>query len=315
MYVFRNLAELGQQYRRVCLAIGVFDGVHRGHQKVLARALTTARKQAAAAVAVTFDPHPARVLQPHTAPPLLTSTSHKLRLLEAVGLDGCIVLVFDQRLAETPAEEFVAQLVRHAPGLERVCVGPNFRFGRDREGDFTLLRRLGLRWGFVAEEIPAATLGSELISSTAIRQHVQAGRLETAAAMLGRCFSVLGTVVTGDQLGRQLGYPTANIDPHNEVMPPTGVYAVFVDCAGHRYAGMANIGRRPTIAKEPREPRLEVHLFDFNEELYGQELEIFFVQRLRDERRFPSHDALRAQLQDDERAARAVLSQHQPPPS
>lgn len=314
MYVFRNLAELGQHYRRVCLAIGVFDGVHRGHQKVLARALTTAREQAAA-VAVTFDPHPARVLQPKTAPPLLTSTPHKLRLLEAAGLDGCVVLTFDRRLADTPAEEFVAQLVRHTPGLERVCVGPNFRFGRNREGDFELLTRLGQRWGFVAEEIPAATLGTELISSTAIRQHVQAGRLETAAAMLGRCFSVLGTVVSGNQLGRQLGYPTANIDPHNEVMPPTGVYAVSVDCAGHRYAGMANIGTRPTIASESREPRLEVHLFDFDGELYGQDLEIFFVQRLRDERRFPSHDALRAQLQRDERAARAVLSQHQPPPS
>ncbi|MCS7049321.1 MAG: bifunctional riboflavin kinase/FAD synthetase [Verrucomicrobiae bacterium] len=311
MQVFRDLATLGQHYRRVCAAIGVFDGVHRGHQKVIARANATARERDAASVVVTFDPHPARVLQPASAPPLLTSTEHKLRLLSALGVDACMVLTFDRSLAETSAEDFVAQLRRNIPGLERVCVGPNFRFGHQRRGDVELLVELGKELGFVAEEVPGERVGDELVSSTAIRRHVQAGRLDIAAAMLGRPFSILGTVVSGDQLGRHLGYPTANVDPHNEVMPPTGVYVVLAEHAGIRHGGMANIGTRPTVSDATGDLRLEVHLFDFDRELYGDDLEIFFIQRLRDEQRFPSPDALRTQLQADERVARAILRSQQ----
>lgn len=309
MQRFRELAEVGRHYRRVCMAVGVFDGVHRGHQKVLGQAIQTARARAAAAVALTFDPHPDRVLRPASAPPLLTSTDHKLRLLKSVGLDGCVVMTFDNALAATAAEDFVARWVREVPGLEYVCVGPGFRFGRQRRGNVAMLAKLGERWGFVAEEVPGERLGEELISSTAIRQHVQAGRLDVAAAMLGREFSILGTVVPGDQLGRELGFPTANVDPHNEVTPPPGVYAVRVEHAGNWYGGMANIGTRPTVCDGAADLRLEVHIFDFAGDLYGAELEVVFVRRLRDEQRFGSLETLRRQLRADQAAARAALKE------
>jgi riboflavin kinase/FMN adenylyltransferase len=307
MRVVDSFADVPDRTRDLALAIGVFDGVHRGHQAVIGRARAAAHELGGAAVVLTFDPHPIRVLAPDKAPPLLTSTPHKLRLIEALGVATCVVLRFDEPFAHTPPADFIAAVVQGLPGLRRICVGSRFRFGHHRAGDVALIRALACRYGYQAEEIPSVMAGEEMISSTAIRRHVQSGRLDRAAAMLGRPFSVLGTVTRGDQLGRQLGYPTANIVPTNEVLPPPGVYAVRVLVAGQWLPGMANLGTRPTVPATAPEPRLEVHLFDFNADLYRAEVEIAFITPLRPEQKFASLADLRAQLARDEQSARDIL--------
>ena len=308
MQVVHTFDELAKVSHDVCLAIGVFDGVHLGHQRVIGQAREAARAAGGTAVVLTFDPHPVRVLAPTKAPPLLTSTAHKLRLIAALGVDACLVLRFDQQLANTSPTDFIDTVARSAHSLKRICVGSRFRFGHNRSGDVALIARLGPQYGYVAEEITSVTVGDEMISSTAVRQHVLHGNLDRAQAMLGRRFSVLGTVVRGDTLGRQLGYPTANINPHNEVLPANGVYAVLVHIGQAVHPGMANIGVRPTVQADASEHRLEVHLLDFTGDLYGQDLEVEFCSKLRAEQKFDSLSALRAQLARDEHAARSALS-------
>lgn len=308
MRVVHTFAELAGVARDVSLAIGVFDGVHRGHQAVIGRARAAADEAGGDAVVLTFDPHPLRVLAPDKAPPLLTSTPHKLRLIEALGVATCLVLRFDEHFAHTSPADFIATVAHSLPGLRRICVGSRFRFGHHRAGDVALIRALASRYGYQAEEIASVMAGDEMISSTAIRRHVQAGQLDRAAAMLGRPFSVLGTVTRGDRLGHQLGYPTANLIPGNEVLPPDGVYAVRIVASGAYRCGMANLGHRPTVAGRPAERRLEVHVFDFNGDLYGAEVEVAFVAALRPEQKFASLADLRAQLARDEQSARAILA-------
>jgi len=307
MQVLRTLRELAALPYPVCLAIGVFDGVHLGHQRVIAQVRADAAALDAGPVAMTFDPHPQRVLQPDRAPPLLTSTPHKLRLLSSLGLEVCLVLPFDDALARTEPEAFVEQVVRHCRRLCEICVGTRFRFGRGRVGDCRLLERLAPRYGFTAREVPPVSTGTEPISSTAIRRLVQQGHLERAAAMLGRPFAVVGTVVRGDGRGRTLGFPTANLRPDNEVLPPDGVYAAAALLDGHAWAAMVNIGCRPTFAGTG-DRTIEAHLLDFQGELYGRELELAFHQRLREERRFSSPEALREQLLGDARTTRQILA-------
>jgi riboflavin kinase/FMN adenylyltransferase len=314
MQILRTFEQLPPQSN---LAIGVFDGVHLGHQRVIA----AARDAGSPSVVLTFDPHPMRVLQPDKAPLLLTSTPHKLRLLETLGVDACLLVTFDKKFSETPAEKFVERIA----GCRQVCVGSRFRFGHERRGDVALLQTLAPRHGFSVREIPSVlTADGEMISSTAVRQHVRAGRLDRAAAMLGRLFSILGTVEHGDHRGKQIGFPTANLNPHNEVLPPHGVYAARVkllERASSPFAaathgrdarstaqtlgGVVNVGVRPTFGST--EPTLEVHLLDFNGDLYGQDLEVEFVKKLRDERKFDSVEALQRQIAADIAAARLLL--------
>jgi riboflavin kinase/FMN adenylyltransferase len=259
-------------------------------------------------VALTFDPHPMRLLQPHQAPLLLTSTEHKLQLIQQVGADACLLLQFDKAFSETPPAQFIAMIASQRNLLREICVGTRFRFGHNRAGDVRLIETLAPSHGFVVKEIkPVHTDDGEMISSTAVRQHVLHGRLDRAAAMLGRPFSILDTVKQGDRIGHQLGYPTANLDPHNELMPPDGVYAARVVIGAEKLGGVVNIGVRPTFADRDRTRRLEVHILDFNREIYGQDLEVLFLQRLRDEKKFDSTEALRAQIADDEQAARPIL--------
>ena len=307
MKTLRDLTLLRDEPGPVCLAAGYFDGVHRGHQAVIRHAREHARAAGGTAWAMTFDTHPLKILQPRTAPRLLTSTPHKLRLLAQLGLDGCLVLPFTRALAETEPEAFLDQLGRAIPQLGIILVGSNWRFGRNGRGDIALLRQWAAARGCrVALTRPVLRHGAP-ISSTRIRQAIADGLLAEAAAMLGRPFSLLATVVAGQGRGRQLGYPTANLDPHNEVRPPRGVYAVRAVLAGAAYDGVANFGVKPTVATASH-PVIEVHLFDAALELYGHELEVFFFRRLRAERRFASTDALRAQIARDAAAARASLA-------
>ena len=299
-----ELAALGPAY----LAVGVFDGVHLGHQAVIGRAVADAQREpGAAAVVVTFDPHPLRVLRPDAAPRLLTNTGHKLQFFAALGATHCLALPFDQTLAATPPETFITSLAAGARPLREVCVGFNWSFGRGREGNLDLLTRLGERHGFVVVGLPSVNVDGETVSSTLIRQAVEAGNLERAAQMLGRPFTVLGTVVAGQQLGRQLGFPTANLAAHNEQFPPNGVYAVTARWHGATYPGVVNLGFRPTVAQPGGERLLELHLFDFDRQIYGDDVEVEFRAFLRPERKFANVDELRAQIARDADAARGRL--------
>jgi riboflavin kinase / FMN adenylyltransferase len=309
MRVFRTFEELAKHSQRVCLAIGVFDGVHLGHQRVMGQARDDARVAGGTAVVLTFDPHPLRVLQPDKAPLLLTSTEHKLALIDKLGMDACLLLTFDKPFSLTPPEQFINTVARQTNQLQEICVGTRFRFGHDRAGDVRLMEALAPQYGFAAREIKSVMLGEEMISSTAIRQHVLRGQLDRVAAMLGRSFSLLGTVEPGDHRGRELGFPTANLNPHDEVLPPDGVYAVRVMIGPEQLGGVVNIGLRPTFASAQPSRVLEAHILDFTRELYGQKVEVLFLSKLRDEQKFPSIEALKTQIAADVHSARKILGQ------
>lgn len=286
------------------LAIGVFDGVHLGHRAVLERALADARAAGGNAVAVTFHPHPIRILRPEYAPHLLTSTAHKIRLIRALGIEHLLVIRFDEEFARTPPEDFIRAISAASRPLREICVGFEWSFGKGRVGNLALLDRLGHDLGFEEVGIPAVTIDGHVVSSTMIRRAVEAGELAAAARYLGREYTILGTVSAGTQLGRTIGFPTANLAAHNEQFPPNGVYAVDVTRGGKKLLGVANIGVRPTIAKANGERVIEVHLFDFDADLYGEDLEVTFQRYLRPERKFSSVEALRAQIAEDAVAAR-----------
>ncbi|MCE9612111.1 MAG: bifunctional riboflavin kinase/FAD synthetase [Chthoniobacter sp.] len=307
MSPLRSIADLGQLPGPLFLAIGVFDGVHLGHQAVLCRALADARQSGGTAVAVTFDPHPIRVLRPEHAPRLLTSTPHKLQLIGALGLDRVLLIPFDHAFATTPPADFIRALAASARPLREICVGYEWSFGKDRAGNLALLAELGEQLGFAEVGVAAVKVDDEIVSSTLIRRAVEAGDLARTARMLGRDFTILGTVVEGDHIGRTLGFPTANLSAHNEQFPPNGVYAVEAWRGTQKLPGVVNIGVRPTIKNATGERLLEVHLFDFDQAIYGEDIEITFHQFLRPEQKFPTLEALRTQIAQDADHARNIL--------
>jgi len=310
MRVLSSIADLTRLPGPLFLAIGVFDGVHLGHQAVLHRALDDAREIGGTAVAVTFDPHPVRVLRPEQAPRLLTSTPHKLQLIRDLGVAHILLIPFDHAFAATDPADFIRALVAAARPLREICVGFEWSFGKDRAGNLALLERLGADLGFAEVGVPAIEADGQIVSSTLVRRAVETGDLDRAARLLGREFTILGTVVEGDHIGKTLGFPTANLSAHNEQFPPNGVYAVEARRGSQMLRGVVNIGVRPTIRSASGERVFEVHLFDFDETIYGEDLEITFRKFLRPEQKFPSLDALRAQIAQDAAQARAILGTH-----
>jgi len=308
MHIVHTFEELAGIAHDAFIAIGVFDGLHLGHQRVISQARDDARAAGGASVVLTFDPHPVRVLRPDHAPLLLTSTAHKLRLIAGLGVDAALVLPFDKPFSELTADAFLNLLVQKTDRLREVCVGTRFHFGHNRTGNVRLIEQFAPSHNFIAKEITSVMLGDEIISSTAVRQHVQAGNLDRAAAMLGRPFSILGTVVPGDALGRQLGFPTANLNPHNEVFPPDGVYVTRVLVGGQPFTGVINLGRRPTFEGRSHKRVLEVHILDFNRDIYGQEIEVVFLKKLRGEQKFANVEELKKQIANDVQAARQKLN-------
>ncbi|MGB8465115.1 MAG: bifunctional riboflavin kinase/FAD synthetase [Terrimicrobiaceae bacterium] len=307
MKVFHSLSELSEIPGPLCVAIGVFDGVHLGHQALLRRAMNEAARMRGSALVLTFHPHPARVLRPDSAPRLLTSTPHKVRLIEELGCPYLLQATFDMAFAAQPPEVFVEQLVRSAGSLRMICVGHNWAFGKGRSGNVTLLTALGGRFGFETVEIEPVEIDGELVSSTRIRKAVEEGDFETARRLLGRDYTILGTVRPGAGLGRGIGFPTANLSAHNEQFPPNGVYAVRVSVSSRWLEGVANVGVRPTVGGAA-ERLLEVHIFDYSGDCYGQDLEVKFERFLRPEVRFSSIEELRAQIARDAIQARQLLS-------
>lgn len=293
----------------VALAAGFFDGLHRGHARVVNRTRERAGALGGEAWILSFDIHPLKILRPEIAPRMLTSTGHKLLLFERFGMDGCILLPFTRDLAGMEAEAFVEWLAGCMPCLKEMHVGRNWRFGKGGRGDVPLLKALGDRHGFrVCAAAPVMRAGQP-VSSTRIRGEIESGALAPARAMLGRPFSVLGTVMPGRQVGRQLGFPTANLEPHNEILPPYGVYAVHAWVDGRLLDGVANYGTRPTFkTPDGGRPLLEIHLLDFSGNVYGRQIEIFFVRLLRPEKTFRSVEQLTRQMSRDVLNARGVLA-------
>src|SRR5262245_47756556 len=307
MKIIENPTDLAAPGRKVCVAIGVFDGVHLGHQQVIRQTVADAQQYEALAVAVTFDRHPNVVVAPSRVPPLIYSLPQKLRAIESLGADATWLIHFDEAFRRQTGEEFVRALARDFGHLRSVCVGSEFTFGRKRSGDVALLRKLGEQLHFTVHGLAAVALDGRTVSSTRIRDAIGQGRLDAASQMLGRNYALAGPVVKGDQVGRKLGIPTANLDVTGLVLPPHGVYVAHAATGGRSLRAAVNIGLRPTREDAPTAPCVEAHLLDFEGDLYGQELELAFVRKLRDERRFASLDELREQIQRDVAEARRVF--------
>ncbi len=290
------------------VTIGAFDGVHRGHQALLHDFVAEAHAHHAPAVVVTFYPHPAEVLGNRRSPFYLSTPEEKAERIAALGADVLVTHPFDAQIAQRSARDFMEALHAHL-GLRRLWVGYDFALGRNREGNIPALQALGQVFGYTVHVVSAYRLDGEVVSSTRIRQALAAGDVALAARLLGRRYAVPGEVVRGDGRGRQLGFPTANLKVWpKRMMPAAGVYACFAAVDGREYAAVVNLGVRPTFEHQPVAPRLEAHLLDFHGDLYGRTLTLTFVARLREERRFPSPEALAAQIQRDIAAARAVLA-------
>lgn len=304
MKILRQAAELSHASGKASVAIGFFDGVHLGHQQILRQTISDARQFEAPAVVVTFDTHPSQVVAPDRSPKLIYTLDQRLNGIESLGADALLLLHFDKEFSLKSGEEFVRELVTGFGHVCSVCVGGDFTFGHRRSGNVGLLKSLGAEQGFSVHGLASVALDGETVSSTRIRAAIQRGEFDAASQMLSRPYSLAGKIVHGDQLGRQLGFPTANLDVAGLILPPNGVYAVHVNAANVARRAVANIGFRPTLGEASPSLRVEAHLFDFDGDLYGQNLELTFHQKLRDERKFDSIEELKGQIQRDADAAR-----------
>ena len=299
MRVIHDPQELKPAGRKVCLAIGFFDGVHLGHQQIIRQTLSDARKHEAIGLVLTFDQHPNTAVAPNRLPPLVYSLPQKLRAIESLGAEDLLLIHFDKAFSEQNGENFVRGLARDLGPIQSLCVGANFVFGHKRGGNVELLRKLGTELKFTMHGMAAVSLDGRAVSSTRIREAVRAGDLDRVSQMLGRAYALAGTVVRGDGLGHQIGFPTANLDATGLALPPHGVYAVHAEAGGRTYRAVLNIGLRPTLQNPNPQLRVEAHLIDFAGEIYGEEMEVAFVDKLRPETRFPSLGELRAQIARD----------------
>jgi len=288
------------------LALGNFDGLHRGHMKIVDRVRRRAGERGGTSAAMTFDPHPPRVVRPDKAPPLLMTTAQRLEALQRAGMQGVAVVRFTHEMSLWDPETFVRTVLVEWLRVVEVWVGANFLFGHDRAGTFTVLRSLGARYGFRAEKIDPVRYKDFVVSSTRVRRLVAEGRVDEAGALLGHHYFIDGTVTKGAQRGRQLGFPTANLQSENELMPPAGVYATTAAINGIEHPSVTNVGLRPTFG-DVDTMQVETHLLDVDRDLYGARVRLSFVQRLRDERAFPDVDALREQIEADCRSARRLF--------
>jgi riboflavin kinase / FMN adenylyltransferase len=299
MKIIHAANELKAEGKKVCLAIGFFDGVHLGHQQIIRQTISDARQHDAIAVALTFDKHPNFIVAPDRVPPLIYSLPQKLRAIKSLGADALLLIQFDKKFSEQTGEEFIRSLSRDFGKVHSVCVGADFVFGHKRSGDVMLLKKLGAELNFSVHGLSAVSLDGEIVSSTWIRETIRAGDFDAASQMLGRTYAISGLVVEGDRLGHRLGFPTANLDATNLILPPNGVYSGCTKLKGQFYRVALNIGLRPTVASAKPQLRVEAHLLDFSGDLYGEELEVEIGEKLRDEQKFASATELREQIARD----------------
>ena len=290
------------------LALGNFDGLHRGHLKIVERVRRGAAEHGGTPMAMTFDPHPSRVVRPDKAAPLLMTKQQRLDAFEHAGMSAVAVVRFTPELSRWDPEMFVRTVLVEWLRVSEVWVGANFLFGHDRSGSFTVLRTLGQRYGFRADKIDPVRYKEFVVSSTRIRRLVAEGRMDEAGALLGHQFYIDGLVVEGKRRGRELGFPTANLQTENELIPPNGVYATTATIDGIVHPSITNIGVRPTFGDSTK-TTIEAYVLGYNGDLYGQQIRLGFVLRLRDERKFADVDALRAQMEADRRRAERLFAQ------
>jgi riboflavin kinase/FMN adenylyltransferase len=305
MLVFRTVPE--RATTPTVLTIGNFDGLHLGHRAMLERLVAKARALGLPATVMTFEPHPRELFVPDQAPARLTSLREKLALLEACGIDRTYICHFSRSLASLTADDFIARVLRQGLDVRHLIIGADFRFGKGRGGDFALLERAGRAHGFGCEAMHTIEVGGERVSSSAVRDALAAGDLEHAARLLGRPYCISGRVIHGNKVGSRIGFPTANIQLKRKRLPMTGVFAATVSGFDKRHLpGAANLGVRPTLGAGLR-PVLEVHLFDFDQQIYGAHVTVHFLHKLRDEAKFASLDALRDQIARDVAATQAYF--------
>lgn len=307
MEVLSGIEEIKPSHKGAVVTIGNFDGVHLGHQKIIGAVLEEARRLGTKSMAITFEPHPMKVLRPEKDVKVLTPPEEKARLMKYYGLDSVLFILFDRDFANMQAEDFIKEILVEKLGVKTIIVGHNYSFGRGKKGTTELLRNKGKKYGFGAKVVRHASIEGNVVSSSRIRSLLGWGRVGEAAAYLGRPYMIDGVVIKGAGRGAKiLDTPTANISTPNELVPKSGVYAVRVGLGDKVLDGVANIGTNPTFGN--LEPSYEVHIFDFKGNLRGQVVKIFFVERLRDEIRFPDADALHEQIVVDIAKAKEVLA-------
>ena len=308
MQLIENLAQIKTPYDQAVITIGNFDGVHIGHQALFHQVIEKAESIGGTAVAMTFEPHPLRVIRQNAQPPLITLYEQKIELIRNTGVDVLICLPFTHEFADLTATEFVKDILVKRIGMKAIVVGNDYAFGKNREGNLDFLQSHAAQWGFevlVLDWVQTPTL-PDRISSTRVRELVMEGDVETARRMLGRFYQIRGTVTKGrNRGGRLLGFPTANINLYDELCPQTGVYAVTVDCLDRKFNGVANIGYSPTF--DDHIFTVEVHILDFQEDIYDKKIKVDFIKRLRNEMKFASLDELSVQIRKDIETARKIL--------
>ncbi len=309
MRTWRDALERDDLPRELILTVGNFDGIHAGQRRILDLVIARARDTGLGSAVVTFEPHPLSILRPGEAPPLLTTPGQKESLLAETGVDELVVVRFTPGFSRLPARRFVRDFLVGRLAAREIYVGASFAFGRDREGDLSLLQAMGDSFGFAAHGCEEVASGDEPVSSTRIRAAVAAGDVDAASRMLGRPYALSGIVVRGDGRGRGLGWPTANLEVDNELLPADGVYVtrLGISALGDDLPSVTNVGTRPTVYAE--HPRLvECHVLDFDRDIYGERVELQMLHRLRGERKFPSVEALRQQIGQDAESAREYFA-------
>jgi len=307
MKVIYGIGKVKKVFKNAVLAIGVFDGLHIGHQKLIKAAVKRAKSLKGPAIVMTFSPHPVQVLYPDNYLPFIISLPHRLKLIKRLDVMACIVVRFTKRFSQLAAQEFIKRyLIDHINPVE-VFVGDDFRFGQNRSGTIEYFKEVGRRYGFKVNGISAVKEGRKKIGSSRIRRLIMEGKISLAKRFLGRNVSIMGKVVKGDGRGKKLSFPTANIHHKNAVIPPVGVYAVYAVIDNKCFKGMANIGRRPSFKKKINRINVEVHIFNFKRTLYSKEIIIEFVKKIRNERMFTSKEKFIAQLKRDEVKSKSIL--------
>jgi len=305
MKVLFRLEELPHHLPCPVATIGNFDGIHLGHQELMRHLLDRSRAADGTPTVVTFNPHPLQVLAPNNAPRQIQTLPQKLSMLESLGIELVVVIPFNLSLAQTSARDFAVRILWEKMRLREIYVGPNFAFGHRREGSFSLLKEIGEEKGFIVGKIPQVQFRGTRVSSTAVRQALLSGQVALARRLLGRPFALEGVVVHGAATGGSIRIPTANLQTLNELVPRKGVYVSMLTVDGRRHKAVTNIGFRPTVSRENEpSPTIETHALDFDQDLYGREMSLEFIVRLRDERRFPDLGSLVAQIRQDISRAR-----------
>jgi riboflavin kinase/FMN adenylyltransferase len=307
MKVLAAAADLLPGPRPVCAAIGVFDGVHLGHQHVLRQTIADAQRCHGLSAVVTFDRHPNATVAPANVPPLIYPLDKKLEVIASLGVEAAYVIRFDKAFSQISGDQFVRDLARDFQRIKSLCVGDGFMFGARRSGNIALLQKLGGELGFALRALRDEELDGQSVSSTRIRDTVRAGDFAMAGRMLGRPYALRGTVIHGQHLGRKLDFPTANLDVTGLLTPPPGVYAAQAQLGAARHRAAVNIGHRPTVRSADPQLHVEAHLLEFSGDIYGQALELEFLKKLRNESKFPTPAALRAQIAEDIKQVRNLF--------